>query len=372
MSEVDAYSLYWHQLFQFANLWLILIGGSAFNQIDALINDPGSIVSIIAKALPGASTFFVNMILVQSMGQFGLELSCIPVYGLTLVMKLLQPEAMRTQRQMDASKKPPFMIWGQQIPRAVFIFLVAVLYMAIVPIMEVFAFVYFAGSYIVWKHQFLHVYAQDYEGGGDVTWQQLFGFLMACLYMAEVVFIAYMGIKEAFGPFVMGFVPLVVTFIMHRWLDRKIIKPLKNLSLEVAARQDIDDGELEHSSLLYKSPALDADKEERAPMPYRRGEVNQEKPTQEEKFLFAESMDGEEVIDEEAPVPIGQTKTEKEAEEVLEVTEETLVWQEQTVDEDVVDEPEKADYMLEVGAAVEENEPPLQELASKENEPAEF
>ena len=37
MPEVDRYAFFWHQLFQFANLWLILIGGSLFNQIDAII-----------------------------------------------------------------------------------------------------------------------------------------------------------------------------------------------------------------------------------------------------------------------------------------------------------------------------------------------
>jgi hypothetical protein len=34
MPEIDAYIFFWHMLYQFANLWLILIGGSAFNQID--------------------------------------------------------------------------------------------------------------------------------------------------------------------------------------------------------------------------------------------------------------------------------------------------------------------------------------------------
>lgn len=34
LTEVDAYALYWHQFFQFANLWLILVSGSIFNQLD--------------------------------------------------------------------------------------------------------------------------------------------------------------------------------------------------------------------------------------------------------------------------------------------------------------------------------------------------
>ena len=181
-SEVDAYAMYWHQLFQFANLWLILIGGSAFNQIDAIIDDPTSVVDIVVAALPGASVFFVNYITVASLGAFALELSMLPTYGVTLIMKLIQPEAMRTQRQLDDAKKPPMMTWGQCIPPVIFIFLVVNIYCTIVPILQIFGFVYFAGMYVTWKHQFLHVYAQDFEGGGQATWQAIFGFLMACKY----------------------------------------------------------------------------------------------------------------------------------------------------------------------------------------------
>jgi hypothetical protein len=191
MPEVDAYALHWHQLFQFANLWLILIGGSVFNQIHALISDPTKIVEIIARAMPGASIFFVNMILARSFGQFGMELSMVSTYGIKLIMKAIQPEALQTQRQIDEGKKPPSIVWGQNVPPMVFIFLVSIIYMPIVPIMEVFALAYFAGSYIVWKHQCLHVYTQDFEGGGEATWLRLFGFLMACLYTGEAVFIAY-------------------------------------------------------------------------------------------------------------------------------------------------------------------------------------
>ena len=181
-------------LYQFANLWLILIGGSLFNQIDAIIENPGSIAELLASAMPGASTFFVNIVLMGSFLADGLELSMIPTYGINLVMSLIQPEAMRTQRMIDESKKPPSIIWGKQLPPIVFVFLVALVYMPIVPIMEVFTALYFGGLFLVWKHQCLHVYAQEFEGGGKI-WEVLFPFLMASLYTAEVVVIAYMGLK---------------------------------------------------------------------------------------------------------------------------------------------------------------------------------
>jgi hypothetical protein len=194
-AEVEAYALFWHQLFQFANLWLLVIGGSLFNQLDAMLNDISGLAETVASAMPGASVLFLNMISVGSLGAFGLELSLLPTYGITMILNLLSPEASRTQRMLDDAKKTPIIEWGLQIPRMVFIFLVAVVYLPIVPIIELFAFVYFAGHYLVWKHQCLHVYAQEHEGGGEATWIRLFSFLMLCVYTGEVVFIAYMGIK---------------------------------------------------------------------------------------------------------------------------------------------------------------------------------
>ena len=245
--------------------------------------------------MPGASVFFINMIQVGSLGAFALELSMLPTYGVTLLMKLIQPEAMRTQRQLDDAKKPPSIVWGQRLPPVVFIFLVVILYSTIVPVMEVFGFVYFAGSYIVWKHQFLHVYAAEFEGGGEATWQALFGFLMACLYMGEVVFIAYMGLKEAPVQGGLGFVPLIVTILVHYSLVRNIISPLRNLSLEVAASVDIDEGELQEEDMsggkLYGQPTLDADQDERGPMPYRREAGTKDLEDQKESVNGKDSVD---------------------------------------------------------------------------------
>eukprot|EP00545_Synedropsis_sp_CCMP1620_P004793 CAMPEP_0119012876 /NCGR_PEP_ID=MMETSP1176-20130426/7672_1 /TAXON_ID=265551 /ORGANISM="Synedropsis recta cf, Strain CCMP1620" /LENGTH=828 /DNA_ID=CAMNT_0006965913 /DNA_START=192 /DNA_END=2678 /DNA_ORIENTATION=- len=282
MPEVDSYTLFWHQLFQFANLWLILIGGSFFNNAEGFLNGSTDIFEEVAKAIPGASVFFMNLIAVGSFGAFGLELSMLPTYGVTLIMGLIQPEAQRTQRMLDDARHPPSIIWGKQLPPMIFVYLVAILYMPIVPIVQIFALVYFGGAYIVWKHQCLHVYATPFEGGGETTWQALFGFLMAAIYMSECVFIAYMGIKEGQIQGALGFVPLVVTILMHILLNRNIRKPLENLSLEVAA--DVDDAEglqsvdeeadktfsgtIEYQ--LYGQPGLKPSLDEREPMPYRR------------------------------------------------------------------------------------------------------
>jgi len=194
--EVDAYTFFWYTIYNYANLFLILVGGSLFNQIDALIKsaDPGAFARLLATALPGASAFFLNMMLMGSFLMFGVELSMIASYGVKLVMNVIQPEAMKTQRMLDEEKKPPSIVWGKIVPPMIFIIMVAFVYMPIVPLMEPFACLYFGGWWLVWKHQCLHVYRQEFEGGG-LLWDKIFGFVMACLYMAEVVVIAYLGLK---------------------------------------------------------------------------------------------------------------------------------------------------------------------------------
>lgn len=128
--EVDAYCLYWHMMFQFANLWLILIGGSLFGQIDTIIETPEfrPILETIAKAMPSSSVFFVNMILCSSFNAFGMELSMLVKYIVTMIMNKISPEASQTQRQLDDKKKPPSLVWGQKVPPVIFIFMVSILY----------------------------------------------------------------------------------------------------------------------------------------------------------------------------------------------------------------------------------------------------
>ncbi|CAJ1963440.1 unnamed protein product [Cylindrotheca closterium] len=268
--EVGAYAMRWHMLFQFANLWLILIGGSLFHQVGALIKDPWSIVDIIAYALPGASRFFVNMISVNGVGRFGLELSMLPQYGTTLFTNFLLPEAQRTQRMIDEGKKPPEVQWGKMIPQHVFVFFVMIMYQPIAPLVDVFALVYFCGTYIVWKHQCMHVYCQPAEGEGSTTWQSFFGFLLACLYMSEMVFIAYMGIKEAPSQAACGFVPLTATLLFHYKVHQAFVFASTGI--------DAADGTDPRASLIdmpiqekvYWQPSLKAGLFEREPMPYRR------------------------------------------------------------------------------------------------------
>jgi len=191
MPNVDNYVFFWHQLYQFANLWLILSGGSMFNQIDGFIEDPSSIITILATAVSGAGTFFFNVISVQSFGTLWVELSHIFQFIINIVMDKIQPEAARTQRMLDEGKQPKFLEWGKILPKIVFVFLVSVVYMPIVPLLSIHAFVYFGLSHLVWKHQcMLRILKAGNPLGKSIQ------FIIGSLYMAELIFfVVFISIK---------------------------------------------------------------------------------------------------------------------------------------------------------------------------------
>ena len=114
------------------------------------------------------------------------------------------------------------------------------MYMPIVPVIEFFALIYFSGMYIVWKHQCLHVTAQpdDIESGGVTTFQQVYAFLIVCLYMSEIVFVVYMGIKAAGAQAILGCIPIVTTVLVNAELQTNVIKPLQYIPLELAKEED--------------------------------------------------------------------------------------------------------------------------------------
>lgn len=267
---------------------MILIGSSLFNQIAAFFNGGDTqIFRIIADAVPGGSVFFMNMISMGSFGFYGLELSMLAPYGVQLLVWIIQPDAQRTQRMLDSVLSPRTIAWGRIVPRYVFVYLVAIMYMPIVPIMEIFAFIYFGGAYIVWKHQCLHVFTNQFEGGGSTTWEKLFSFCMGAIYTSQGVFIAYMGLKDGPVQAGLGLIPGIITIIMHFFLNRNIRNPLRHLSLEVATNIDETEGEQPMNHIAgtsfaaiiekhtYGQPGLKLlSQEEREPLPYRRDEID--------------------------------------------------------------------------------------------------
>ncbi len=267
----DCYTFMWHQIFQFANLWFIIIGGSIFNQLSTLFDDVGQVVEIIATAMPGASIFFLDLI-ISAWGFLGIILSQVVEILVNWIMNKLVPDKAKPQRVLDDKHSSNPIKWGLEIPPIVFIFLASCVYLPIVPVIMPFAALYFGTALVVYKHMCLHVYMQNTEGGGKI-WFSLFNYIMVSIYTSNVTFIGYMGIKEMPSIAIIGVIPLIAAIVMHIYIAKVFVKPLKNLSMEIARDLDVNDPIVDLILQNFIQPSLRTDIDVREPLPYRRDDT---------------------------------------------------------------------------------------------------
>eukprot|EP00612_Vaucheria_litorea_P004970 CAMPEP_0171462576 /NCGR_PEP_ID=MMETSP0945-20130129/6557_1 /TAXON_ID=109269 /ORGANISM="Vaucheria litorea, Strain CCMP2940" /LENGTH=670 /DNA_ID=CAMNT_0011989127 /DNA_START=515 /DNA_END=2527 /DNA_ORIENTATION=- len=288
-SEVDNYIFLWHFGFEIANLWLVLIGGSIFNQLSSMINEPTNTLEYIASAVPGASQFFLNIIINNTLAGLPFELSLMYSVIFNGIYRRIKKEKFLSQREIEEMSQPEPLALGETYPPIIFVMLISFVYAGIVPIILPFAALYFALSYLVYKHQVLHVYGQDAEGGA-AYFPQLYNFLIACLYTAEVIMNIYLGIKLGKKQASLAFFAIVFTYMVDRYIRKNYASSTSTLSLEAAREADIQDGYLETSpevntnqvfktkggtcigmnnDLEYTQPVLRRGKWETEPMPYR-------------------------------------------------------------------------------------------------------
>ncbi|RKP25127.1 hypothetical protein SYNPS1DRAFT_22866, partial [Syncephalis pseudoplumigaleata] len=108
-------------LFQLINILLVgTFAGTIFSTISSLINQPTLTLTILARAMPNSSTFFINYVLLLSLFGSAKELLRIP----TLLVRWLRRPFTRfdTPRKVLQRRRLPEMEWGRIYPNAALIF----------------------------------------------------------------------------------------------------------------------------------------------------------------------------------------------------------------------------------------------------------
>jgi len=282
LTEIDYYLFKWHFGFQIANLWLILIGGSIFNQLDDLLSDASGVIETIASAIPGASQFFFNILLVDTFFGLVMELSQIVPVVILFILRTIKKDEKRSQRDLNSRYDAESLVWGKLFPPIIFKLLVGLVYVCIVPVIQPVCAVYFGLAFLIYKNNALHVYGQKAEGGG-AYFPLLFFYVICCLVTAETVMAVYFGIKQGGPQSTISIILIILTVLFYRRIHQKFVSFSRILCIEKA--RDLDEnllsegGEVPRSvegdlptklnNYDYVPLALQVGKWENEPKPYR-------------------------------------------------------------------------------------------------------
>lgn len=177
------------------NVFLVFtLGGTVLKSLNAIINNPASIVTMLATQLPNNANFFVDYIVLGLSG---------------FAMQLLQIGRMvmcALKKYLNKSPRSKAMFYGRQtycyytgFPGHMITFMVTAAYAIIQPFIVIPAAIYFFLYYVSTKYMFMYIYSPQYETGGTM-WSLVFDCTTTSILIFQLTLIGLLGLKEAIGP----------------------------------------------------------------------------------------------------------------------------------------------------------------------------
>ncbi|KAB8760607.1 hypothetical protein FH972_026599 [Carpinus fangiana] len=228
--------------FQVIQVFLVTTLSSGITTaIKGFIDNPASILQILATSLPKASNFYLSYIIVQGLGVVGQVL--LGLTGLVLFVLL--------GKLLDGTPRKKFIRWtqlasqsmGTVYPIYTNLFVIAICYTCIAPLVAAFAAIGLYFFYLAYRYNFLFVWGVESDTKGLMyarSLQQLFvGIYLAQLCMIGLFAIGVGNSKGALGPLILMIILIVITALYHMSLNAALNPLLRYLpkTLETEERR---------------------------------------------------------------------------------------------------------------------------------------
>ncbi|KAF2143706.1 uncharacterized protein K452DRAFT_296695 [Aplosporella prunicola CBS 121167] len=258
LSAVELTVQNYYFAFQVVQVFLVAtLGSAAAAAVGDIINNPTSITSKLASSIPTASGFYLSYFVLQGLGVVSGMLLNLSGLVITMVMgKVLDT----TPRKMyERWTKFTGLGWGTIYPIYTNLFVIAICYACIAPLVLIFAGIGLWLFYFAYRYNLLYVYNVDVDTKG-LCYPRALQHLFVGLYIAEVCLIGLFAIQlsgeGALGPFILMIILLIFTFLFHVSLNTALDPLLKYLpkSLQDEERRLL---EAEHDHADGSAPALE-------------------------------------------------------------------------------------------------------------------
>ncbi|KAJ6403942.1 hypothetical protein OIU84_012192 [Salix udensis] len=195
LSGLERRSAARYYIFQFINVFLgSIITGTAFQQLDNFIHQSATeIPKTIGVSIPMKATFFITYIMVDGWaGVAGeiLRLKPLIIYHLKIFFLV------KTEKDKDEAMDPGTLGFNTGEPQIQLYFLLGLVYAVVSPILLPFIIVFFALAFVVYRHQIINVYNQEYESAA-AFWPDVHGRIIVAVIVSQLLLMGLLSTKEA-------------------------------------------------------------------------------------------------------------------------------------------------------------------------------
>ncbi|XP_058777336.1 CSC1-like protein At1g69450 isoform X2 [Vicia villosa] len=220
----------------------------------SIILDPKVIPGKLAVVVPAQASFFITYVVTSGWTSVSSELFRVLPYILNLVTRLFTTP--------DDEFELPYMPYHKDIPRVLFFGLLGITYFFQAPLILPFVLAYFCLAYIIYKNQFINVYAPRYETAGKF-WPTVHNSMIFSLVLMHIIAIGFFALKKLSLASTMTLPLPVLTLLFNEYCRKRFLPIFVGYSAESLIkkdREDLNDPTMSefYNNLIdaYKDPAL--------------------------------------------------------------------------------------------------------------------
>lgn len=225
-----------YYIFQIVNVFLgNVLTGTAAQQLDHFIHQSANeIPKTIGNTIPLKATFFITFIMVD--GWAGIAGEILRLKPL-IIFHLKNFFLVKTEKDREKAMDPGSIGFNTSEPQIQLYFLLGLVYAVVTPFLLPFILVFFGLAYLVFRHQMINVYNQEYESCG-AFWPDVHKRILVALAVSQVLLLGLMSTKKSIAstPLLL-FLP-IMTFYFHKYCQTRYEPAFRRYPLQEAKMKD--------------------------------------------------------------------------------------------------------------------------------------
>ncbi|KAF9623884.1 hypothetical protein IFM89_005975 [Coptis chinensis] len=222
--------------FMLVNVFLgSIVTGTAFEQLHSFLHQsPTQIPRTIGVSIPMKATFFITYIMVD--GWAGIASEILRLKPL-VIFHLKNMFIVKTERDREKAMDPGSVDLPETLPTLQLYFLLGVVYAVVTPILLPFILVFFGFAYLVYRHQIINVYYQQYESVA-AFWPYVHSRIIASLLISQLLLLGLLSTKKAANSTPLLVVLPILTIWFHKYCKSRFEPAFRKYPLEEAIAKD--------------------------------------------------------------------------------------------------------------------------------------
>ena len=212
-----------------------MLAGTVLSSLQEIAEDPASIITLLAEAIPEQAVSFAQYLIVQTALDVGGEL----LRAGDIAKSLTHGIVIRVRPWIDLERRslPPEMNFPEVEGKLMLYFMILFAYSVMAPVVSVIAGICLFLVLLCYRHQFIYVYSKRNDTGG-LLFAKFVPLAIGCILVSEITLLGVLMLKQGIAAVVL-LIPLIVgTFMFQAYVGQQHYHVAMQLPMVAAIEKD--------------------------------------------------------------------------------------------------------------------------------------